>query len=65
MTEYIKLTEGLFSRIMGKREEEPTCSYPGCTVKLSDMIGENVSRTMSRGKARYRCKEHDIENRRI
>ena len=68
MKRYVELTQGLFNRIMGKREEEPTCSYPGCPILLSDMVeewGQNVSRTISRGITRYWCREHDPEMRRI
>ncbi len=61
---YIRLDEALFKRILGKKGEEPRCAYPGCGVLLSEMVdewGENVSRTISRGKTRYWCRLHNPE----
>lgn len=58
------LTQAKFNRLMGKHDEEPTCYFPGCDVKLSELIGENVSTRVSRGRVRYYCPEHNPESRR-
>lgn len=58
------LTEAKYNRIMGKREDEPTCCFQGCNLKLHDLIGQLINRNVSRGKMRYYCEKHNPELRR-
>ena len=57
------LTSAIYKRIMGKREDEPRCEV--CGRFISELIGQMISRNVSRGLIRYYCKEHDPERRRI
>ena len=65
MTEYT-LTLARLAIILAKREGKmPTCEFQGCGKPLGDFVDEKICSNTSRGRQRYYCPAHRVEDRRI